>query len=442
MNQKTVFPSERWVQLLSESARRSSLLHEQFLGQRQTSLAGMKSLVELQLRSQAGVQQANAPVHAHAARPALFTSAQLDAFGSGRLSDCLGPAFLHYDQRRIPRIPNGDLKMMSRVVTIAAKAHQFDQPAEIIVEYDVPADAWYFRDNPSGEIPTALFMEIALQPCGFLSAYIDTYALVPHGEFYFRNLDGDMRFHTSMALAGQTIVTRAQLLSSVASSGTVIQKFAFSLSCNEQLLVEGVSVFGYFAGRTMVNQQGLDGGKQVAPWRRPGSEPSAGEVNLAAVLAGEPGSPGLRLPGGRMNMLERAVVEKTGGRYGKGYVYASRRNHPQDWYYPYHFYQDPVMPGSLGVEAMLQAMQIYAVASDLGTGLRSPRFGVPVCAPPMSWRYRGQITQQHQQFELEVHISDQQREPHGVTLQGDASLWIDGLRIYEARNAAIRILEA
>jgi 3-hydroxymyristoyl/3-hydroxydecanoyl-(acyl carrier protein) dehydratase len=312
----------------------------------------------------------------------------------------------------------------------------------VVVEYDVPQDAWYFRDNPSGEIPYALFMEIALQPCGFLSAYLDTYSLVPFGEFYFRNLDGAMRFHSSPALAGQTIVTRARMLSSVASSGTVIQKFAFSLFCQGQLLVEGESVFGYFAGRTMTNQQGLDGGNQTAPWQRPGTGSTAGQVNLAALVAGDAGRPGYRLAGGRMNMLEQAWMEKNGGRYGKGYVYASRRNNPQDWYYPYHFYQDPVMPGSLGVEAMLQCMQIYALSNDLGAGLRSPRFALPAGSQLMSWRYRGQVTQQHQLFEGDVQISDQRATPEGILLVGDASVWIDGLRIYETRNAAIRLLDA
>ena len=126
-------------------------------------------------------------------RPALFDSRQLDDFGTGRLSDCLGPAFAKYDDRRIPRIPNGDLKMMSRIVAIAGRVAIYDPPASIDAEYDVPLDAWYLRDSASGEIPYALWMEIALQPCGFLSAYLDTYALVPHGEFYFRNLDGSLR---------------------------------------------------------------------------------------------------------------------------------------------------------------------------------------------------------------------------------------------------------
>ena len=74
-------------------------------------------------------------------------------------------------------------------------------------------------------------------------------------------------------------------------------------------------------------------------------------------------------------------MARKGGRYGKGYVYASRPVNPQDWFYPFHFYQDPVMPGSLGVEAILEAMQVLpwqmtwarpAVAALWHGGRRTP----------------------------------------------------------------------
>ena len=100
------------------------------------------------------------------------------------------------------------------------------------------------------------------------------------------------------------------------------------------------------------------------------------------------------------------------------------------------------MPGSLGVEAILEAMQVYALANDLGHGLRSPRFGMAAGETPMLWRYRGQITQQHKLMELEVHIQRVEREAGQVTIRGDASLWVDRLRIYEVKNAAVAILEA
>ena len=102
------------------------------------------------------------------------------------------------------------------------------------------------------------------------------------------------------------------------------------------------------------------------------------------------------------------------------------------------------MPGSLGVEAILEAMQGFALANDLGRSLRSPRFGaVPAesAAAPITWRYRGQITQQHKMMELEVHISAIEQHASHIAIFADACLWADGLRIYEIKNASVGILE-
>jgi 3-hydroxymyristoyl/3-hydroxydecanoyl-(acyl carrier protein) dehydratase len=126
--------------------------------------------------------------------------------------------------------------------------------------------------------------------------------------------------------------------------------------------------------------------------------------------------------------------------YGKGYLYASRPVNPADWFYPFHFFQDPVMPGSLGVEAVLETMQAAALEWGLGAGMRSPRFAA--MEGSLTWRYRGQIVQQHKLVELEVHISEVARGAQGAWLKGDASLWVDGLRIYEFKDAAVALVES
>ncbi len=164
------FPSHRLQKLLLEASQRSSELHDQFLQHRQTSLHGLQKLIEVQLR---GDQPAHPAQLAQAAPPPLFTSEQLDQFGTGKLSNCFGPSFAAYDQRRIPRIPNGDLKMMDRIIAISGKPCDFAHPAEVIVEYDVPQNAWYLRETVYPEMPFSLLMETALQPCGFLSAFLD-----------------------------------------------------------------------------------------------------------------------------------------------------------------------------------------------------------------------------------------------------------------------------
>lgn len=178
MSENTRLPGGALARLLAERSRGSSSLHRQFLQGRSRGLTDMQAILARQIAAMQATGPSAAPaVAAHAQTafsmaPAIFTSSQLDAFGTGKISDCLGPAFAQYDQRRIPRIPNGDLKMMSRITAIQGQPQRFDLPATVTAEYDLPWDAWFLQDGLT-EMPFSLWMETALQPCGFLSAYLD-----------------------------------------------------------------------------------------------------------------------------------------------------------------------------------------------------------------------------------------------------------------------------
>ncbi|NLG99874.1 MAG: hypothetical protein GX491_21160 [Chloroflexi bacterium] len=434
------FPSGKLIRILSERSKQSSALHRQFLQLRQNGLQNTKTLIELQLKSQAlpGFRDTHS-----ALRRVLFDGPQLEEFGTGKISNCLGPAFAVYDHRRMPRIPNGDLRMMSRITAVEGRLRDFNHPASITAEYDVPADGWFLQNGDPTNLPCSIVMEIALQPCGFLSAYLDTYALLPDGDFYFRNLDGTLNRVGAVDVRCKTIVTRAKLISSVVSGGTAIQKFSFELTCEGKTLYRGESVFGYFPAHVMANQVGLDGGQKVLPWLKTLPDRlAAGRMTAASRWMPSPGSrAGLSLTPGRMNFLEDVYVSPTGGRFGKGYVYAGQPVDPQAWYFPYHFYQDPVMPGSLGIEAVLEAVKIWALENHAAAGMRSPHFVTSAGEPAMTWRYRGQITRQNRLMELEFHLKEIKRGAGQITLLGDASLWVDGLRIYEVMNAAVGIQE-
>src|SRR5207244_6955846 len=110
------------------------------------------------------------------------------------------------------------------------------------------------------------------------------------------------------------------------------------------------------------------------------------------------------------------------------------------WFYACHFYQDPVMPGSLGVEAMAEALQAFALQLDLGRGLRSPRFGQPTEHRTV-WKYRGQIVPGNGTMSLELHVKRIDEAPGRVTIVADGSLWRDDLRIYEVTDLAVAIEE-
>ncbi len=192
---------------------------------------------------------------------ALFTKFHLEEFATGSIAKCFGPDFSMYEDRQPPRTPNGDLQLISRVLETKGRRLDFKKPSSVVAEYDVPEDAWFFRQNSHpGVMPYSILMEISLQPNGFVSAWMGTTLTAPDVDFCFRNLDGQGTILRPIDLRGKTITNRSELLSTVTTGNTIIQQFRWDLSHGGEPFYEGTAVFGYFLHSALTNQIGLDGG--------------------------------------------------------------------------------------------------------------------------------------------------------------------------------------
>jgi 3-hydroxymyristoyl/3-hydroxydecanoyl-(acyl carrier protein) dehydratase len=121
--------------------------------------------------------------------------------------------------------------------------------------------------------------------------------------------------------------------------------------------------------------------------------------------------------------------EPDGGAHGLGWLRATREIDPDDWYFKAHFFQDPVQPGSFGVQALADLLGWYLTR---GTGRVEWQPGHPV-----TWKYRGQVvpTDGRLTIELEITATD------GRRATADGWLWIDGRRIYHVKGLAMRLAD-
>jgi acyl transferase domain-containing protein/3-hydroxymyristoyl/3-hydroxydecanoyl-(acyl carrier protein) dehydratase len=376
-----------------------------------------------------------------------FTPWHMFEFATGNISNCFGPDFDVYEGRIPPRTPCGQLQVVTQVVEVKGTRLDLKNPSSCIAEYDVPADAWYFTNNSHENwMPYSLIMEIALQPNGFISGYMGTTLKYPDKDLFFRNLDGTGELLKQLDLRGKTIVNKSVLVNTSIAGGAIIQSFTFELLVDNDAFYVGKAVFGYFSKESLTNQLGIDNGKVTNAWFVDNNTPKA-QVEVFdltdknnALYQAEQGKPHYRLAGGQMNFIDTVSVVEDGGKAGVAYIYGERTVDATDWFFRYHFHQDPVMPGSLGVEAIIELLQTYALKNNLGEGFKNPRFIAPMSA--VVWKYRGQITPLNKQMSLEVHITDIIRENGEVRLVGDANLSKDGLRIYEVKNIVLSIVEA
>ncbi|MEH6452899.1 MAG: beta-ketoacyl synthase N-terminal-like domain-containing protein, partial [Psychromonas sp.] len=378
---------------------------------------------------------------------APFTPWHMFEFATGNISKCFGPDFDVYKGRIPPRTPCGDLQVVTQVVEVKGKRLDLKNPSSCIAEYYVPEDAWYFTKNSHENwMPYSLIMEIALQPNGFISGYMGTTLKYPEKDLFFRNLDGSGKLLKQIDLRGKTIVNKSVLVSTSMAGGAIIQSFTFDLLVDGETFYKGNAVFGYFSAESLTNQLGIDNGKVTHAWFVDNKTPVAQiekfdltnkQLSFFQVPTGQPH---YRLAGGQMNFVDTVSIVEGGGKADLAYIYGERTIDASDWFFRYHFHQDPVMPGSLGVEAIIELLQTYALKNDLGAGFTNPRFVAPLTN--VIWKYRGQITPLNKQMTLDVHITDIIREQGEVRLVGDANLSKDGLRIYEVKNIVLSIVEA
>jgi 3-hydroxymyristoyl/3-hydroxydecanoyl-(acyl carrier protein) dehydratase len=177
----------------------------------------------------------------------------------------------------------------------------------------------------------------------------------------------------------------------------------------------------------MANQVGLDGGTASnAP-----SIQSIAHLPNAQVVSLD------RATSGQLALLDEAVLVPGGGKHGLGQVVARQAINARDWFYRCHFHQDPVMPGSLGVEAVLQAVALFA--GQMSPLPNSTTVSYPRQDTPFTWKYRGQILPTQCEMILSADITSRTSAASGEVLTADASVWVDGVRIYELTDLAIAL---
>ncbi|MEU5736652.1 beta-ketoacyl synthase N-terminal-like domain-containing protein [Streptomyces tendae] len=366
-----------------------------------------------------------------------FDYASLLACAWGRPSEAFGTMYEPFDgTRRVARLPGPPYHFMSRIVSVDGVQGGMREGSVVVAEYDVPERAWYFEQNPSRCMPLAVLMEIALQPCGWLASYAGS-ATTSEQDLLFRNLDGVKTVTGEVTAGTRTIRTRAELTRVSRSGDMIIESFRVVCTADDAPLVELTTVFGYFPRSAFDDQQGLP---VPAEERTRLDEPCDRVVDLTArparYCAGEP-----RLPGRMLLMLDRVTgFWPEGGSAGLGRLRSEKDVRPDAWFFRAHFFQDPVQPGSLGVEAMCQLLQYHLIEGGAADGIVHPRFDPVLPGRETVWTYRGQITPASRLIRVDMDIVETGTDARGPYAVADATLWGDDTCIYRVRGLGMRVV--
>ncbi len=86
----------------------------------------------------------------------------------------------------------------------------------------------------------------------------------------------------------------------------------------------------------------------------------------------------------------------------------------------------------------MRSLQAFMLLHSLDRGLERPRFQAIALDQALVWKYRGQVVPTNREVITELEITQIERQPSGVLAVAKGSLWVDGLRIYEVENLAMR----
>src|SRR5262249_25082779 len=279
----------------------------------------------------------------------LYDSTSILAFSNGNPSEAFGEPYRVFDSERvIARLPGPPFQFLDRITQVTGEPFVLKAGAACEAQYDVPETGWYFTANRCDWMPFAVLLEVALQPCGWLAAYCGS-ALTSPEDLSFRNLGGKATQLRPVTLDTGTLTTRVKMTNVSRSAGMVIQHFDMLVSDRAGKVYEGTTYFGFFSKRQLANQVGIREAK--VPW------PTDAERRRAetGVLPSEP-----PFPGRMLRMVDRVTFIPDGGRHGLGLVVGKIAVDPAAWFFQAHFYQDPVWPGSLGLESFLQLLKYAA----------------------------------------------------------------------------------
>lgn len=367
-----------------------------------------------------------------------FGYASLLASALGRPSDAFGPPYRIFDgPRRVARLPGPPYHFMSRVRRIVGEQGAPRSGAVLELEYDIPQDAWYFAENGCRNMPFCVLLEAALQPCGWLASFVGS-TLEADEDLFFRNLDGTAELGAELGPGSGTLRTVVELTAVTRAAGMTIESFEVACFLGERPVYTMATTFGFFPEAALASQVGLP---TSDPQRSLLTTPSDFEVDLttspARYCAGAP-----RLAAPMLRMIDRVTgFWPAGGAAGLGSLRAEKAVDPDEWFFKAHFFQDPVQPGSLGLEAMIQLLQFYLIAAGLAEGHAQARFLPLEPGRRIRWKYRGQVQPEHRAITLTMEITARGRDGRGAWAVADASLWVDGKRIYEAQDLGVRVVD-
>ena len=417
----------------------------------------------------------------------VFSREQLLQFAIGKPSIAFGDKYQIFDKKRkIARLPGPPYFFMDKITSVDHKQWKLSPGGWIEAQYNNPVDAWFYNANYNNVMPYCILLEIALQPCGWLAAYAGS-AFKSESRLKFRNLGGNAILYKNITQGSGSLKMRCRLTKVSEAGGLLIEQFDMEVLQDNQIVYKGDTTFGFFSESTLEQQVGIQGSdgcvrslsnsildeklasnensvlnkKSIASKKlvvgnnlenkmpcyfKKNAPVTPDDINTVYPSISPNSSmqnPSAWLPSGALLMIDEVdIYLPKGGTKKLGFIHGVKHVDPNEWFFKAHFYEDPVCPGSLGVESFIQLLKVVAVdhfnIGDIDNIANTHKIEM-VTGSEHNWIYRGQIIPSNNKIEVEAEIIKVSKSPI-PTIMATGYLKVDGLLIYKMENFGIQLV--
>ena len=225
-----------------------------------------------------------------------------------------------------------------------------------------------------------------------------------------------------------TLTTKVKITNVSQSGGMIIQNFDYEMHADTGIVYKGNTYFGFFSHEALAEQVGI---RDVVPYKASQEEQARGKS-----FSYPPEAP---MPADMMRMVDEITLyDSHGGSNDLGFIEGTANVKEEAWFFKAHFYEDPVWPGSLGLESFMQLLKVFAWErwqDELEIGQFV--FESMALNQQHEWVYRGQILPVDDKVTVQAVITD--IDDRSRTLKADGFLTVDGRIIYQMKDFALRI---
>jgi 3-hydroxymyristoyl/3-hydroxydecanoyl-(acyl carrier protein) dehydratase len=391
-------------------------------------------------------------------RACLYNYDQILEMTEGSMAKVLGDVYKEVDKYEVrARMPLPPYMFVSRITKINAKFGEIKAGSSIEAEYDVPY--YSIMQVNKKNVSSVVFSEAAHIGI-FLAGYMGIDDL-SSGRARFRITDVTTKYVSERwPNAGDTIRMQFIIDKLIRTGDMTLLICSYKVYLDNELFIDAKETGGFFTQQTLDSGAGIKGNvpkvlnkaSQVSNdiYKPVTAKRTYGKIDVHNFLSGDyhkclrknivNSDTPYQVCKEAMFIDEVTDMSEIGGKYGLGYIVAKKEIDSTHWSFKCHFKNDPVLPGTIMLEGISQALTFFQTCMGIynteKTFVTKMKTGYEI-----QTKFRGEVKCASHTLVYRVDPKIVKRVDGGLLFMADGEVYCDGIQVIEQKNIAMQISE-